>query len=140
MKSKTARCVICGGALIGRQSRFCSRRCKNADTNARNQSYLAQKTRGTRRKLDLLGAGGARCSRCGYDRNLAALTWHHLDPCKKSFSLDMRSLSNRGEAEILSEASKCIVLCANCHAEEHFPQYDAAVVAATKSTGRTRGR
>jgi hypothetical protein len=122
MKSNPA-CIVCKRPLCGRQRRFCSRRCKNADTNNRHQNYAAQKTRGMRRKIELLGQRGTRCSTCGYDRNLAALSWHHVDPRKKSFSLDLRSLSNRSEAEIHSEAAKCVVLCLNCHAETHFPEY-----------------
>jgi hypothetical protein len=114
-------CVTCGEILAGRQKRFCSRRCKNADTNHRHQSYLAQSKRGLGRKEELLAAAGGRCTRCGYGRNLAALTWHHLDPERKKFSLDLRSLSNRSIDEIHAELAKCIVLCANCHAETHFP-------------------
>jgi hypothetical protein len=68
-----------------------------------------------------MDAGGA-CSRCGYDANLAALTWHHSDPSTKAFTLDLRGLSNRSMAEIRSELGKCVLLCANCHAEVHFPQ------------------
>jgi predicted Zn-ribbon and HTH transcriptional regulator len=122
MKSTLA-CIICNRTLGGRQRRFCSLRCKNADTNNRHQNYAAQRTRGLRRKLELLEQQGARCRRCGYDGNLAALSWHHVEPRRKSFSLDMRALSNRSEAEILREASKCVVLCLNCHAETHFPGY-----------------
>ncbi len=69
---------------------------------------------------------GSRCTCCGYDRNYAALTWHHVDRATKRFELDMRSLSNRSETEIRSEAGKCVLLCANCHAEEHFPQFAKA--------------
>jgi len=71
---------------------------------------------------------GSRCQACGYHRNLAALTWHHIDPFEKSFSLDLRSMSNRSEQEIRKEVEKCIVLCANCHAEHHFPQFDAKLI------------
>jgi hypothetical protein len=119
-------CSTCNGPLTGRQRRFCSRRCKNTDTNHRHQSYLKQQSRGWRRKIDLLAEFGSACSRCGYARNLAALVWHHVDPRFKSFPLDLRSLSNRSEADIRSEVGKCIVLCANCHAEVHHPQFDAS--------------
>jgi len=69
-------------------------------------------------------ACGGKCSRCGYARNLAALTWHHLDPAMKTFNLDVRSLSNRNREAIDHELRKCILLCANCHAEAHFPDLD----------------
>ena len=119
-------CAICATRLAGRQRKYCSRRCKNLDTNRRHQSYLAQQTRGIGRKIELVVAAGGKCYRCGYDRNHAALTWHHLEPALKSFSLDLRSLSNRGRRAIDAELAKCILLCANCHTEEHFPQFDAS--------------
>ena len=123
MKS-ALRCVSCGSGLHGRQRRFCSRRCKNADTNIRHQNYVTQQARGVRRKLQLIARAGGSCTRCGYRRNAAALTWHHLIPSKKSFTLDLRNLSNRSAADIQTELGKCILLCANCHAEEHFPGLD----------------
>lgn len=118
-----ANCTICTRRLAGRQRKYCSRKCKNADTNHRHQGYMAQQSRGLQRKLALLEKTGARCSACGYDRNSAALTWHHVDPKDKGFELDMRSLSNRSVRAIESEVAKCILLCANCHAEMHYPQF-----------------
>lgn len=120
MKSES--CVICGDALQGRQRRFCSRHCKNRDTNNRHQTYSSQQARGLARKLELILACGGKCSRCGYARNVAALSWHHLDPELKAFNLDVRSLSNRNREAIDAELRKCILLCANCHAETHFPE------------------
>jgi len=126
MKSNS--CIACNSELTGRQRRFCSLRCKNMDTNHRHQSYVSQQARGLRRKLLLLEEAGSRCTQCGYNRNLAALTWHHLRPEDKSFALDMRSMSNRSEREIRGEIKKCIVLCTNCHAELHFPQLDTTLI------------
>jgi hypothetical protein len=40
---------------------------------------------------------------------------------QKLFQLDIRSLANLQWAEILLEASKCRLLCSNCHAEHHNP-------------------
>lgn len=115
-------CVVCQSALRGRQRRFCSRRCKNLDTNNRHQNYTAQSARGLLRKLQLVREAGGVCSRCGYEKNLAALTWHHLNPKSKSFELDLRHLSNRSEISIRKELAKCRLLCSNCHAEIHFPR------------------
>ncbi|HOU66130.1 MAG TPA: hypothetical protein PK861_08845 [Thermomonas sp.] len=122
MKSES--CAVCTKPLLGRQRRFCSRSCKNRDTNHRHQSYSSQQTRGLARKIELIVACGGKCNRCGYARNLAALTWHHLDPALKGFNLDVRSLSNRNRDAIDDEIRKCILLCANCHAEIHFPDLD----------------
>jgi transposase len=60
-------------------------------------------------------AGGA-CWICGYDRCIAALEFHHIDRADKRFSLSERGVA-RSLARARSEASKCALLCANCHAE-----------------------
>jgi len=75
-----------------------------------------------RRKLELLDSAGGACQRCGYNRNAAALTFHHRDPGSKKFNLDLCSLSNRRWRDILREAGLCDLLCANCHAEVHNPK------------------
>lgn len=114
-------CAVCGKALKGRQRRYCSRKCKNSDTNNRHQNYVSQQARGLRRKLALVAERGGRCERCGYRKNYAALAWHHIDPDQKSFELDLRAMSNRSDEALASEAAKCRLLCANCHAEVHHP-------------------
>jgi hypothetical protein len=113
--------VICGKTLKGRQRKFCGIKCKNSDTNNRNQNYVSQQARGLHRKLALVAERGGRCERCGYRKNYAALAWHHLDPSQKSFELDLRAMSNRSDAVLREEAAKCRLLCANCHAETHHP-------------------
>jgi predicted nucleic acid-binding Zn ribbon protein len=110
-------CIVCGSPLRGKQTKFCSPACKNKDL----QSYEAQKRRGLARKVELIKAAGGRCSICGYHQNLAALVFHHTDSTSKDFKLDMRSLSNRRIEPVLAEIDKCILVCANCHAELHNP-------------------
>jgi transposase-like protein len=67
-------------------------------------------------KRKLVEEAGGRCSICGYSRCQRALQFHHLDPRTKEFHL-----GHGGHARALSrsrgEAKKCILLCANCHAE-----------------------
>ncbi len=60
-------------------------------------------------------AGGC-CVNCGYRRCLAALEFHHMIPAEKSYALSHRGVT-RSLAEARAEASKCVLLCANCHAE-----------------------
>ena len=114
-------CVQCGVSLSGRQTKFCSRECKNRSTNTQHQSYDAQQARGLRRKIRLVQSMGGYCHRCRYGKNLAALEFHHADPETKAFSLDLRSLSNRSWQAIVVEARKCELLCSNCHKELHNP-------------------
>ena len=120
------KCVGCAGRLTGRQSKYCSRQCKNDDNNNRLQSYSAQQRRGRSRKLALIDLRGTRCQKCGYDRNFSALEFHHIDPQTKDFQLDLRSLSNRKWAKILEEVKKCVLVCSNCHKEIHNPECTAA--------------
>jgi len=60
---------------------------------------------------------GIKCERCGYDKGLWALAFHHRDPSLKDFSID----KNRGKnkTELYTELDKCDVLCHNCHSEVH---------------------
>lgn len=85
--------------------------------NANN--YQNQKLRGLKRKYEIIEARGGKCEICGYNKNLAALDFHHKNPDEKEFQLDMRQLSNCSLEKLESELSKCIILCANCHRELH---------------------
>jgi transposase len=60
-------------------------------------------------------AGGA-CLLCGYHRCISALQFHHLDPETKRFAMASRGLARSLDA-VRAEAAKCVLLCANCHAE-----------------------
>jgi transposase len=64
----------------------------------------------------LMQEAGGKCQLCGYDRFRGALEFHHLDPERKEFAISRRGIT-RGIAEVRAEARKCVLLCANCHAE-----------------------
>jgi len=115
-------CVICGVGLVGRQRKFCSNICKCRETNHKYQNYEAQKKRALERKLWFIDMLGGKCCKCGYVRNHASLVFHHVDPSKKRFKLDARSLANRSLEESLKELGNCVLLCANCHGEEHHSE------------------
>ncbi len=67
-------------------------------------------------KRVLVDEAGGCCAACGYDRCLAALQFHHLDPDRKTFAIAGNGLT-RSLAASRAEAAKCVLLCANCHAE-----------------------
>jgi transposase-like protein len=60
-------------------------------------------------------AGGA-CTLCGYARSVAALHFHHVDPAAKAFTVSRHGVT-RSLSAARAEATKCVLLCANCHAE-----------------------
>lgn len=61
--------------------------------------------------------GGA-CQKCGYDRCLSALEFHHRDPEQKEFA--WAKMRMKSWERIKSEIEKCDLLCANCHRETHW--------------------
>jgi len=67
-------------------------------------------------KRILVEEAGGGCALCGYDRCVSALSFHHLEPATKSFELSRRGVT-RSIERARAEARKCVLLCANCHAE-----------------------
>ena len=71
-----------------------------------------------RRKLKvmLVAEAGGGCAVCGYDRHLRALAFHHVDPAAKRLQISWNGVTQSLET-LRTEAQKCVLLCANCHAE-----------------------
>ena len=67
-------------------------------------------------KQTLVAEAGGACRVCGYDRYVGALHFHHVDPVTKRFAVS-RAGAVRGLRNMREEARKCVLLCANCHAE-----------------------
>lgn len=61
---------------------------------------------------------GGKCERCGYDKCIGSLHFHHTDPSNKSF--DISGNHGRKISSLIEECKKCILICANCHGEEHY--------------------
>lgn len=61
---------------------------------------------------------GGCCEKCGYDKYVGALQFHHLDPKEKDFALS-RVKSHKFDKKIKEELDKCTLVCANCHFEIH---------------------
>ena len=63
---------------------------------------------------------------CGFAEHPAALQFHHVDPATKSFSLSVQGVT-RSLAKARAEARKCVLLCANCHAQVEARAVDLPV-------------
>jgi transposase len=61
---------------------------------------------------------GGSCEVCGYDKCKEALHFHHINPEDKSFGIAANGVNHSWE-KIKKELDKCIMVCANCHAEIH---------------------
>ena len=71
----------------------------------------------TKRKIvELLGG---ECRVCGYSKCYSALHTHHVDPSTKEYKISRMRERPQSWAKIEAEIKKCILLCANCHAEAH---------------------
>jgi transposase-like protein len=91
------------------------RRCR-ADSVIRRRARV---------RATLIAEAGGRCVRCGYDEHPAALQFHHLDRATKAFTLC--DGGTRSIARMREEAAKCILLCANCHAQVEAGAADVPV-------------
>jgi hypothetical protein len=88
-----------------------------AQTHYRCAQCITQAVTERRRRIKaiLVAEAGGQCAICGYARANAALQFHHIDPATKAF--DIRAAGTRALGRIREEAAKCVLLCANCHAE-----------------------
>ena len=91
---------------MGRVGGYRCARCSTARVSLRRRRV---------RELLVAEAGGS-CTLCGYDRYSGALQFHHLEPREKRFHISEGGLT-RSLARLREEAGKCLLLCANCHAE-----------------------
>lgn len=69
-------------------------------------------------KKDLVDYKGGKCEKCGYDKCVSALDFHHKDTNEKDFGLSSNGCT-RGWKKLTQEADKCLLLCSNCHREVH---------------------
>jgi hypothetical protein len=61
---------------------------------------------------------GGCCVKCGYDRCISALEFHHLDPAQKEFTIAINA-QTRSWQTLVNELDKCILVCCRCHREIH---------------------
>ena len=120
-------CVVCSVELSGQKTMYCGNNCKQKHhyyrVKEQTNTYHSQTIRSLKRKLELIELKGGGCEVCGYNKNLAALQFHHRNPKDKKFGLDVRSLGNLKMETIVNEVAKCDLLCANCHLETHNIEY-----------------
>jgi len=93
---------------------------KETRTYADRAEYMRMAVKRRRKNLREMARAskGNKCIVCGYNKCQRALSFHHLDQTKKKFALSSRGLT-RSWKKIEDEIKKCVLVCANCHAEIH---------------------
>ena len=86
-------------------------RCKKCNTDAVIKRRKTVKIKAVEYK-------GGCCQKCGYDKCISALEFHHLDPNQKDFHIS-KSGHSRSWERVKNELDKCVLLCSNCHKETH---------------------
>ena len=61
---------------------------------------------------------GNQCHDCGDKHPQYVYEFHHINPKEKRFTIGGHNLNRKWE-EVLLEATKCEMLCANCHKIRH---------------------
>ena len=82
-------CEICGPEFDTQSAtRIYCYECSGDSTRSKYETRKHQKTI-LRRSMKIQGIKmlGGKCSRCGYDRCVDALEFHHVNPAEKEFKL-----------------------------------------------------
>ncbi len=93
------------------------KRKKLTNEEKQEYNYAHVKSFRKRNKERAVEYKGSKCEKCGYNKCITALEFHHLDPKEKDFSPSGNM--NMAWDKIKVEIDKCILVCANCHREIH---------------------
>jgi transposase len=108
LASIRATCARHGETEFYLDGRWCYRckLCRSAAVSRRRRKV----------KTILVQEAGGACRICGYQSNMRALHFHHVEPADKRLELNAKGISLSLET-LRAEAQKCVLLCSNCHAE-----------------------
>jgi len=120
---KKSNCVICGNEIISSIStkKCCSDKCRRKFRlnyfKLNNYQYDKLVIWRKNKKLKAIEYKGGSCQICGYNKCENSLSFHHIEPDKKDFSIS--SNINWSFEKIKNELDKCVLVCMNCHGEIH---------------------
>lgn len=114
-------CPICGKTFFpkkfGSNRKYCFN-CSPSDIKDEDNKIIHNLPNNRSSiKQYLINYKGGQCQICGYNKSNWALHFHHVDPTKKDFSISQNHTTNLDS--YIKEVDKCLLLCANCHAEVH---------------------
>ena len=70
-------------------------------------------------KQYLMSPANNACQLCSYNKCVNNLSFHHVDELSKSYQLSGTKMIASSISKLVVEASKCALVCANCHGEIH---------------------
>ena len=98
-----------------KDNRFRCKLCLKKYAKKQNESKVIQREKFKKELVDYMGGS---CIKCGYSKSTMALDFHHKNPNEKDFLISKpQNIANK--KLIYKEVDKCILLCCNCHREEH---------------------
>lgn len=106
-------CPIHGSAYLKPLGKGSNRRIRCSKCSSEKVSFYRKNA-----KRKLVELFGGKCILCGYSKYFGSLSFHHLDPSKKDFGIAEKGRTISFE-RMVEEASKCILVCHNCHSEIH---------------------
>lgn len=132
-RQRRSTCLVCNKAITS-DRKYCSAKCRELhcllQRHARFDPVKAIVAWRRRLKLRAIQYKGGGCRVCGYNRCPRALNFHHIYPTHKDFNV---SGSTKSWQRIKAELDKCVLLCANCHAEVHDGLLDVYKLAESES-------
>jgi hypothetical protein len=109
--------VPCKNKFYSGPKSFAWKGGKSAYQKRQHERQKELKNEKKQRAIDLLGG---KCETCGYNKCIAALDFHHIDPLQKDGTL--KELTVKKWCYIEREIKKCKLLCSNCHRELHWKE------------------
>lgn len=105
---------------LRKEANKCDLLCVNCHREVENELRAAHMYYGNNRtsycrRQELIQITGGSCSICMYNTYTGALEFHHLDPTRKDFTISTTNALSQSKLTVYLEASKCVLLCANCH-------------------------
>ena len=104
-------CIICGekfspSTKSANKRKFCYNCIPDGETATRSKYIELIKTK----------IYDGQCLKCGYNKCMSALEFHHRNPLEKDTIVSSADITVE---KAIEESKKCILLCSNCHKELH---------------------
>ena len=109
-------CGVTGEENFYKNAKYQCKSCWNKRTATKQKDKI----------MSLKQRYGGKCIKCGYDKCLEALVFHHRNPSEKEFNLGDKRGYN--EQRLMEELNKCDLLCSNCHIEIHSGDYHGELI------------